>query len=455
MKNSILRAAGLFGTAALLLSATACGISGSTPEAGSDSKCGAPASNTDSTAVSGDVTGDITFQTQGLKADFAGFFDPLIANFEKANPGVKVKWTDLAGGADFDSKMLTDAQSCTLPDVINAPGSTIVGLSNAGELINFDAKTPGIGDVYVPSIWKSIEFTKGNGHTALPWYWGPSVTTFNKKVLTDAGLDANNPPKTMAEMFAAGKTIAAKGGDAKAFWGAIDWTYVDQWHGMGVKAMNEDHSQFTFADDKAALEWMTGMADVYKAGGIPKDSVTADPDPSQSFDQGKLAFGSTNASFLRNVKKNAPTVYPNTGVSEGLRNEGVPSMFNAQYITVPKSTKNLPAAAAFAAYVTNSENQLAWAKDPSVVIFPSAAKALDDSFFAAPAGNDPFGLARAVAAKEAKNAEPYDAANYLNGAVGDAVIKQVQLAIIGEKAPQQALTDGQNAANKLLAAISK
>ncbi|MDD0858505.1 hypothetical protein NHF46_13460 [Arthrobacter alpinus] len=80
---------------------------------------------------------------------------------------------------------------------------------------------------------------------------------------------------------------------------------------------------------------------------------------------------------------------------------------------------------------------------------------MDDSFFAAPAGNDPFGLARAVAAKEAKNAEPYDAANYLNGAVGDAVIKQVQLAIIGEKAPQQALTDGQNAANKLLAAISK
>ncbi|MGA7206354.1 MAG: extracellular solute-binding protein, partial [Specibacter sp.] len=192
MKSTIFRAVGLAGAAALLLSASACGISDSSSSTASGgSKCGAPASNSDSSAVSGAVKGDITFQTQGLKADFAGFFNPLIANFEKANPGVKVKWTDLAGGADFDSKMLTDAQSCTLPDVINAPGSTIVGLSNAGELINFDDKTPGIGDVYVPSIWKSIEFTKGSGHTALPWYWGPSVTTFNKSILTKAGLDSN------------------------------------------------------------------------------------------------------------------------------------------------------------------------------------------------------------------------------------------------------------------------
>ncbi|MFC8302585.1 extracellular solute-binding protein [Specibacter sp. NPDC057265] len=454
MKSTIFRTFGLVGTAALLLSSTACGITNSASDSADGGKCGAPASNADSSAVSGEVTGDITFQTQGLKADFASFFEPLIADFEAENPGVKVKWTDLPGGADFDSKMLTDAQSCTLPDVINAPSSTIVGLTNADELINFDAKIPGIGETYVPSIWESIEFSKDGGHTALPWYWGPSITTFNKTILEDAGLDPENPPATMEELFEAGKKIGASGGDASAFWGAIDWTYVDQWHGMEVKAMNEDKTAFTFAEDAAAIEWLTGMAEVYAAGGIPKDSVTSDPDPSQSFNQGKLAFGSTNASFLRNVKKNAPTIYPQTGVSKGLRNEGVPSMFNAQYITVPKSTKNLPAAAAFAEFVTSSESQLAWAMDPNVVVFPSAAEALEDPFFTATDSSDPFSAARATAAEEAKNAEPYAAADYLNGAVGDAVLKELQLAIIGEKDPAEALKTGQENANKLLSAAN-
>lgn len=451
MKSRIIRAIGLAGTAALLLSTAACGMSDSSADA-EGAKCGAPESNTDGNAVSGDVTGDITFQTQGLKADFASFFDPLIADFESANPGVNVKWTDLPGGPEFDSKMMTDAQSCTLPDVINAPSSTIVGLTNADELINFDEKLPDIGDTYVPSIWESIEFSKDGGHTALPWYWGPSITTFNKTVLTDAGLDAENPPSNMSELFDAGKQIAASGGDATAFWGAIDWTYVDQWHGMGVQAMNEDNSEFTFAQDPAALEWLTGMAEVYAAGGIPKDSVTGDPDPSQAFNQGKLAFGSSNASFLRNVKTNAPTIYPQTGVAEGLRNEGIPAMFNAQYITVPKSTKNLPAAAAFAEYITSAESQLAWAKDPNVVVFPSAAEALEDPFFDAADGSDPFSAARATAAEEAQNAEPYAAADYLNGAVGDAVIKELQLAIIGQKPAADALSEGQDNANELLAA---
>ena len=38
-------------------------------------------------------------------------------------------------------------------------------------------------------------------NTALPWYFGPYITTYNKEVFKRAGLDENMPPKTMDELF--------------------------------------------------------------------------------------------------------------------------------------------------------------------------------------------------------------------------------------------------------------
>jgi multiple sugar transport system substrate-binding protein len=58
------------------------------------------------------LSGEITFQAQGLKGTFDGFFNDLIKKFEKEHSGCTIKWTDLPGTDDFDTTMVTQASTC-------------------------------------------------------------------------------------------------------------------------------------------------------------------------------------------------------------------------------------------------------------------------------------------------------------------------------------------------------
>ncbi|MGW5158764.1 extracellular solute-binding protein [Nonomuraea wenchangensis] len=451
------RRLGVLGAAALVLLSSSCGLSGTTtgssPDGGTGA-CGAPAGNADDQPISGEVKGEIKFVTQGLKADFAGFFEPLIKKFETEHPGTTVKWEDSPADAT-DARMIADAANCALADVINAPLPTMKALTDAGALMAIDKKLPGVGAAFVPTVWDSSALGKDGAHTALPWYWGPQILTFNKKIFKEAGLDPAKPPATVQEYFAAARQIAEKAPKGTtAFWGNPRWQFIPDWHGMKVKAMNDDLSAFTFADDPNAQAWFQGYADGYQSGAISKDSITGEPDPSQTYIQGKLAFGSANASFLRTVKDNAPTVYEDTGVAPAPREPGARTFLNAQFITVNKSTKHPAAALEFAKFVTSPESQLAWAKDPKVVIFPTTAESLKDPFFSTPSDGGPFGEARAVAAKEALEAEAWLPAIYLdNSAVANAILGQLQLAMQGKVGAAEAIRAAQDEANKLLKTI--
>ena len=101
------------------LALAACGVSGSS---GSDSasggsgaipkpdvSCEVPKANLDSSKVdTSKPTGTIKFATQGLKADFGDFFNPLIAKFQAAHPGTKIQWDDAPTADDFDARMVSE-----------------------------------------------------------------------------------------------------------------------------------------------------------------------------------------------------------------------------------------------------------------------------------------------------------------------------------------------------------
>jgi multiple sugar transport system substrate-binding protein len=128
---------------------------------------------------------------------------------------------------------------------------------------------------------------------------------------------------------------------------------------------------------------------------------------------------------------------------------------NAQFIAVNKNTKNPATAVAFAQFITSPDEQLAWDKDPKVVIFPTTAKTLQDPFFSAPADGDPFSTARAVAAKEAQNAQAWLPAVYLgNSEISKAILEQLQLAMQGQVSVDGALKAAQDKANTIMAALA-
>lgn len=455
--SSSTRRAAIAGTAAVILLTAACGVSsgGKSADPAATGACGSPASNSDDSPISGPVTGKITFVTSGLKSDFADFFNTEIQKFQAAHPGTTVDWQDLPSDVT-DARLITDASSCTLADVINTATSDIKALSDSGTLMAVDKKVPSAAGAFVPSVWSSTAFGKNGEHTAFPWYWGPAVLTYNKKIFTAAGLDPAKPPATMAEYFADAAQIQAKVPGKAAIWGNPTWIFVDQWYGLGVQAMNADNTKFTFASDPGAKAWMQGYVDAYKSGAIPKDSITGKPDPSQAYSDGSLAFGSNNASFLRNVQKNAPQLYPDTGVAPFPKNDPTKTMLNAQFVAVNKNTKNPAAALAFAQFITSPSEQLLWCQDPKVAIFPTTSDTLKDPFFTTAKSDDAFGQARVVAAKEAQTAQAWMPGIYLNSTeISAAIFSQLQLAMQGQISVDKALQSAQDKANSLLASANK
>src|SRR5699024_3407786 len=105
--------------------------------------CEIPDVNVDDSELDlSELSGEITFMTQGLKGTFYDIFTDLISDFESANPGTSITWTDQGGTADFDTLMVTQAGNCSMADVINVPSSTVLALSRANLLLDYDVKAP-------------------------------------------------------------------------------------------------------------------------------------------------------------------------------------------------------------------------------------------------------------------------------------------------------------------------
>ncbi|MER5178147.1 extracellular solute-binding protein [Streptomyces sp. NPDC002896] len=440
----------------LSLTAAGCGLSGGSDGSGDgDAKvgnCKVDKGNVGSGKLSGDVKGKITFQTTNLKKDFGGFFNGVIKAFEKAHPGTSVKWIDDPGDNTFTQRVVADAQACTLPDVINLNVVTAKSLTKAGYLLNLDEKDPDAGKPFVPAFWKSSTMTDSSGasvHSVLPWYTGGIMLSYNTDLLKKAGVDPAKPPTTIFGLFADYEKVA-KAGKGKFYATVANpiWRIPADWQQMDIKVYSSDGKSFTFADDPKTTEWVAWMKKLYQAGAMPKDSLSSNNDASTPYSQGKIAYGSTNPSYVRFVKQNSPSIYAKTGVGQYPFDALGHTTGAPQYIAAASTSKNAPTALAFAKFLTNAQNQLAWCKDPNVVIFPTTSASLDDPFFQNATGDDPFGQARKLVAEQLKTATAYEIT--LSPAAQNAIVAQVQLAMQGKKSPEQAVKDAQAKANELL-----
>ncbi len=441
-----------------VLALAGCGASGSDPGAGGGSASGnasGVAAKPAAGCKSGDQNptgkpeGEITFQTTNLKKDFSGFFTKLIADFEKQYPDVKVKWIDDPGDAGFNSRILAQARACDLPDVVNVTADTVNELNKAGDLVDIDKVAPDAGKVFVPTIWDSIKSTSNAAHPALPWYWGPSVQVYNKDLWQKAGL--SKPPTTVNGLLDDAVQVGKKsGGKYYAIIGNRDWDYMTDWQSLGVQLMNSDQTKFTFGDDSKAVSYLDKLRQVYQSGGMRKDSVTGPGDPTNDYSAGTLVWGSSNASFLRYLQQNAPKVYDASAVAPYPTNPDGTVPFNGQYVSVPTNSKHQAAAVAFARFLTNDANQLAWCKDPKVVIFPTTSAALKDPYFTSGSGSGAFGEARKIAAQAALKAKANPAVPYFSGTVSTAIQKAFQQVVTGQKPAATALKEAQDAANASL-----
>ncbi|MGW5665788.1 extracellular solute-binding protein [Streptomyces sp. NPDC003758] len=416
-------------TAAVLLPLSACG-SGSGDSSSSDS--------------SGKVQGDISFQTWNLRANFKSYFEGLIADFEKKYPGTHVKWIDQPAEGYAD-KISADAAAGTLPDVVNVSPDLAAPLAKAGLALDLDKDKAAAKykSEYLPGAWAGNEIPGLPGTYAFPWYLNTGPLFYNKALFKEAGLNADQPPKTYAALFTDALQIAHKTDGKVATLANVPT--IEDFGRYGVELMNKQGTAFAFNDAKG-VELLTKYKQLFDAKALDPQALTATPESSgQKFLTGAVAMNPGSALDLHNFKTQAPTLYKNIGITDQITNTGHVNMY-VMGLLVNSRSKEKPAAVAFAHFSTDAQNQMSFAK--KVAIFPSTAGSLEDPYFTKEDGTDETRV-RVAAAKSLKTAVNYTPVLF-SDQMKTALRNEVAKALQGKESPKAALDNAVKACNQLL-----
>ena len=139
-------------------------------------------------------------------------FDNEVTEFEKANPGIKVKpvqyqWLP----ATFAAKLAAG----TLPTVFTVPFTDGRSLGENGQLANLTtyAKALPYWNEFNPAVIAEGIDAKRQV-VAIPTAAYAQALTYNRHLFSQAGLNPNDPPKTWAQLIADAKQISSKTGMA-------------------------------------------------------------------------------------------------------------------------------------------------------------------------------------------------------------------------------------------------
>lgn len=225
----------------------------------------APAPAPSATSSGGKISGTVKFQSWSLKNEtFSPYFTKLIADFEKET-GVKVEWLDQPGDG-YQEKVLSQADSKTLPDVVNLPPDIAYPLAQAGVLLDLNAADPSLASTYVPGAWQSYSYPGLTGTFGMPWYLGTDLSWWNGTELKKYGVDTNALPTTNEQLIELAKKVGAASKGKMPVLSSMPT--LDLFSSSGIQVMN-DKGDFVFNTPQAAAI-VDQFRDAYRPAGFPR-----------------------------------------------------------------------------------------------------------------------------------------------------------------------------------------
>lgn len=394
---------------------------------------GSPDSTIDSSGAQ-----EVEFWTMQLQPEFTDYFNDLIANFERENPEITVRWVDVPW-ADMPSKILTAVSANTAPDVVNLNPDFAAQLAGRNAWLGLDDRISSeVRDHYLPSIWQANVLNDES--FAIPWYLDTHVTFYNTALLEQAGIA--QPPATYAELAEVAKQVKAATGKYAFFATVVPEDSADvlkSFVQMGVPLLDDQgRAAFNTAAGKAVFQYWT---DLYQQGLLPKEALTQGHRRAiELYQTGETAILSTGPQFLKTIETNAPAIAAVTAAAPQITGDTGKKSVAVMNLAIPRSTDQPDAALKFALYVTNDANQLAFAKAANVL--PSTRQSLKDSYFSEVANTaSASDKARATSASQLIEAEillpPIDDIKELQKIIYD----NLQAAMLDEKSVDQAIAD--------------
>jgi putative chitobiose transport system substrate-binding protein len=314
----------------------------------------------------------ISLWTLDLAPRFNPYMQRLIAAWERRHPGVSVRWTDVPWSS-VERKLLAAVFARTAPDLVNLNPPFAANLASKGGLKDLNPLLPqGAASTFLPSIWGSGQ--QGDSQFAIPWYLTARVTMANRDLLRRAGLTA--PPRRWQEVPAYAEAIKRRTGRYALFVTVVpddSAELMESMVQMGVQLLDRRHRAAfnTPAGRRAFAFW----SDLYRRGLLPREVVSQGYQRAiELYQAGELAQVASGADFLRNLQTNAPGIAAATAPFPPLTGPDGAANVAVMNLVVPRQSPMAREATSLALFLTDADNQLAFAREARVL--PSSRQAL-------------------------------------------------------------------------------
>ena len=301
------------------------------------------------------------------------YISKAFKRFEAENPGVTIELTVPPDPAEAHQTFKAAGLAKNAPDIANLwSGQNIFALKDV--IAPLDGKVPK-EDLENMMGWDTVRLGFKDDGSILGYPSSDNQLCFylyNKKIISDAGLDfENNPPRTREDFDAAMEKIKAKNVTpivlSESFPYYFCWIGAYWWvQTSGVESILKSCAGETkFADDKGLIDALAYYNSLWEKGYINKDAATS-ADAWNQFLQGKAAMTAQVSSVLSDAvaalgEDNVGLLKPQEFAADTKIKDGILGG-PGQCLVVANSSKNIDMAVKFLHFLSSKKEVLEFLK---------------------------------------------------------------------------------------------
>jgi sn-glycerol 3-phosphate transport system substrate-binding protein len=379
--------------------------------------------------------------------------DGMVADFEKSNPGIKVKAIYSGSYQDTITKILTALKGGDAPQTAVALSTDMFTLIDEEAIIPFDEAAKGEdGKAWFSSFYPGFMANSQTGGKTwgIPFQRSTVVLYWNKDAFKEAGLDPEKAPATWEEMREFAKKLTKRDASGNVTQWGIEipssgfpyWLFQGLTTEAGATLMNPEGTKVLF-DNPAVIEALQYWVDLSRSDKVQPPGIVEWGTTPKDFFERKTAMMWTTTGNLTNVKDNAKFPF-GVAMLPAKARRGSPTGGGNFYLFKKSTPEQQAAVVKFAKFMTSPDQAASWSIATGYVAVSPAAfetKALKDYLAAFP----PAAVARDQLQYAVAEFSTHD-----NQRVAKALNDNLQAALNGTKSPSQAMKDAQAEADRLL-----
>ncbi len=397
---------------------------------------------------------DITFYYPvAVGGPITKLIDGMAADFEKENPGIKVKPIYSGSYQDTITKVLTAVKGGDVPQTAVILSVDMFTLIDEDAIVPFDdfARTEA-DKAWLNGFYPGfLENSRTGGKTwGIPFQRSTVVMYWNKELFKEAGLDPDKPPANWAELVEMGRKLTKRDAAGNVTtWGVqVPSSGFPYWLFQGFTTQNDailmnQAGTETYFDKKEVIEALQFWVDLSVKHKIHPPGIVEWGTTPKDFFERKAAIIWTTTGNLTNIKNNAKFDF-GVAMLPANKRRGTPTGGGNFYMFKKSTPEQKEAVFKFVKWITEPKRAAEWAiatgyvaVSPAAWETPEMKKYVAD--FPAP-----------LVARDQLQYAVAELSTHENQRVTKALNDGLQAALTGAKTPEQAMRDAQREAERIL-----